>query len=63
MGCSCCEITYQEEVEEQIRAYIKKINKTNATKNNLINEIKEDLLRRASTMEKYYYPYRNDHVK
>ena len=63
MGCSCCGITYQEEVEDQILSYIKRINKTDATKNSLIKYIKEDLLRRASTVDRYYYPYRNEDVQ
>ena len=63
MGCSCCGITYQEEVEDQILSYIKRINKTDATKNSLIKYIKEDLLRRASTVDRYYYPYRNEDVE
>ena len=62
MGCGCCQITYQEEVEEKIIAYIKRIKKTERTKNSLIKDIKEDLLRRASTLDKYYYPYRSEDV-
>ena len=62
MGCGCCEVTYLEEVEEQIITYINKINETDKRKNTLIKDIREDLLRRASTMEKYYYPYRKDDV-
>ena len=63
MGCGCCEITYQEEVQDKILCYIKNINKSEATKNILIKDIKEDLLRRAATVDKYYYPYRLEDVE
>ena len=62
MGCGCCEVNYRDEVENIIIPYIKSINKTEATKRILIDEIKSDLSKRASTVEKYYYPYRGEDV-
>ena len=63
MGCSCCEVTYLDEVEDKILSYINRINKPEDTKNKLIRHIKEDLLRRASTVDRYHYPYRNEDVE
>ena len=63
MGCSCCEVTYLDEVQDQILSYIKRINKTEYEKNRLIRHIKEDLLRRASTVDRYHYPYRSEDVE
>ena len=62
MGC-CCGVTYEEEVEEQIKNYLKNINKSKQTKDRLFKEIKDDLSKRASTVNRYYYPYRNEDVE
>ena len=62
MGC-CCGVTYEEEVEAGIVGYLKTINKPDSTKNKLIKEIKDDLYKRASTVDRYYYPYRKEDVE
>ena len=62
MGC-CCGVTYEEEVETEINNYLKTINQPDDKKRQLLKEIKEDLSRRASTVNKYYYPYRIEDVE
>ena len=59
----CCGVTYEEEVEEEIIKYLKTINKPEETKNNILREIREDLMKRASTVNRYYYPYRKEDVE
>ena len=62
MGC-CCGVTYEEEVELAIINYLKTIKKPDSQKNMILKEIKEDLLKRASTVNRYYYPYRGEDVE
>lgn len=62
MGCGCCVPTFRDEVEDEIFAYVKRLKKHDRTKNLLIHEIQKDLVKRAETLEKYNYPYRNDDV-
>ena len=59
----CCGVTYEEEVEEEIIKYLKTINKPDSTKAKLLKEIKDDLSKRASTVNRYYYPYREEDVE
>ena len=59
----CCGVTYEEEVEEEIINYLKTINKPEVTKNLLLKEIRDDLSKRASTVNRYYYPYREEDVE
>lgn len=63
MGCGCCVPTFRDEVEDEIFAYVKRLKKHDRTKNLLIHEIQKDLVKRAETLEKYNYPYRNDDVE
>ena len=46
MGC-CCGLTYQQEVEAEIINYLKTVNKPESTKNYLLKEIRDDLIKRA----------------
>ena len=62
MGC-CSGVTYEEEVEAEIINYLKTINEPQSKKERLLKEIKDDLLKRASTVDRYYYPYRNEDVE
>ena len=59
----CCGVTYEEEVEDEIINYLKTINKPEVTKNLLLKEIRDDLSKRASTVNRYYYPYREEDVE
>ena len=59
----CCGVTYQEEVEAEIINFLKTIKKSESLKMNILREIKEDLQRRASTVDRYYYPYRTEDVE
>ena len=61
MGC-CCGLTYQQEVEAEIINYLKTVNKPESTKNILLKEIRDDLIKRASTVDRYHYPYRTEDV-
>ena len=63
MGCGCCVTTFKDEVEDEVFAYIKRLKKHDRTKNILIHEIQNDLIKRAETIEKYKYPYRHDDVE
>jgi len=59
----CCWVTYEEEVEEEIIKYLKTINKPEEIKKNILREIRKDLMKRASTVNRYYYPYRKEDVE
>jgi len=59
----CCGVTYEEEVEEEIIKYLKTINKPEEIKKNILREIRKDLKKRASTINRYYYPYRKEDVE
>ena len=59
----CCGVTYEEEVETEICKYLKSLNQPDAKKRQLLKEIKDDLTRRATTVNKYYYPYRIEDVE
>ena len=63
MGCGCCVTTFRDEVEGEVFSYIKRLKKGNEDKNNLIQEIQKDLLKRCEIIEKYNYPYRYDDVE
>ena len=63
MGCGCCVTTFRDEVEGEVFSYIKRLKKGNEEKNNLIQEIQKDLLKRCEIIEKYNYPYRYDDVE
>ena len=58
----CCEVTYEDEVEEKITEYIKTLKNPDNTKKRILQEIKDDLTRRANTVDRYYYPYRMEDV-
>ena len=59
----CCGVTYEEEVENEIVNYLKTLKNTDNAKKRLLKEIKDDLSRRALTVDKYYYPYRIEDVE
>ena len=59
----CCTVTYEEEVENEIENYLKNVNCPDETKKRLLKDIKDDLIRRASTVNRYYYPYRIEDVQ
>ena len=58
----CCGVTYEDEVEEKITEYIKTLKNPDNTKKRILQEIKDDLTRRANTVDRYYYPYRMEDV-
>ena len=63
MGCSCFEMTFEDEVEEQVLLYISSLKRSEVTKLRLIKHIKADLSKRALTLDKYHYPYRKDDIE
>ena len=58
----CCGVTYEDEVEVKITDYIRTLKNPENTKKRILQEIREDLKRRANTVNRYYYPYRNEDV-
>ena len=58
----CCGVTYEDEVEQKITEYIKTLKNPDNTKKRILQEIKNDLTRRANTVDRYYYPYRTEDV-
>ena len=58
----CCGVTYEDEVEEKITEYMKSLKNPDNTKKRILQEIKNDLIRRANTVDRYYYPYRMEDV-
>ena len=58
----CCGVTYEDEVEEKITEYMKTLKNPDNTKKRILQEIKNDLIRRANTVDRYYYPYRMEDV-
>ena len=58
----CCGVTYEDEVEEKITEYMKTLKNPDNTKKRILQEIKNDLTRRANTVDRYYYPYRMEDV-
>ena len=59
----CCGVTYEEEVETEISNYLKTLNLPDNKKKGLLKEIQDDLTKRASTVNKYNYPYRLEDVE
>ncbi len=58
----CCGVTYEDEVEVKITDYLKTLKNPEKTKSRILQEIKNDLTRRANTVNRYYYPYRMEDV-
>ena len=58
----CCGVTYEDEVEEKITEYMKTLKNPDNAKKRILQEIKNDLTRRANTVDRYYYPYRMEDV-
>ena len=58
----CCGVTYEDEVEQKITEYIKTLKNPDNKKKRILQEIKNDLTRRANTVDRYYYPYRTEDV-
>ena len=42
--------------------YMKSLKNPDITKKRILQEIKNDLIRRANTVDRYYYPYRMEDV-
>ena len=58
----CCGVTYEDEAEVKITDYLKTLKNPEKTKSRILQEIKNDLTRRANTVNRYYYPYRMEDV-
>ena len=61
MGC-CNEPTFEECVKKQIMRYINSLNMNSQQRNEIINEINDDLSKKNAAFEAYHYDYREDDV-
>jgi hypothetical protein len=56
----CCEMTFEQEVRDEIMKYINTLNIANERKNYYINLIEDDLKKKSAALNSYHYQYRDD---